>query len=260
MVFPMNRCAKYEGMLARFVHGELLLAEKDELERHLAMCSSCEAAYRDVVEMDLLLRNAPEKLVEPAPYLRTRILANLPEAAPAAFGIRWGRWAAAFGGVAVAVLALVLVVREPAKEARMAALPQRPAGPAAAPPRAESLPAPAAKEAGKVAEAPRAVAKAAPRVPVQVIREVKIYFYYPPAQKVAVTGDFNGWDKDGVPLTPAGKPGLWTAKLRLKPGAYSYNFIVDGETLVPDPDAPTQSPDGYGGTNSILLVKEGKRA
>jgi hypothetical protein len=97
------------------------------------------------------------------------------------------------------------------------------------------------------------VVASAPKV--RIIREVKIYFYYPPARNVAVTGDFNGWDPKGVPLTPAGKPGLWETNLRLKPGAYSYNFIVDGNMLVPDPNALNQAPDGYGGTNSIMLVR-----
>ena len=108
--------------------------------------------------------------------------------------------------------------------------------------------------AGPGGERKRAtVVAAAPKV--QVIKEVKIFFYYPPAQKVAVTGDFNDWDADGVPLKAAGKPGLWEAELRLPPGVYSYNFIVDGELLVPDPNSPNQMPDGYGGTNSLLLVK-----
>ena len=84
---------------------------------------------------------------------------------------------------------------------------------------------------------------------------MKIFFYYPPAQKVTVTGDFNDWDAVGVPLKATGKPGLWETELRLPPGVYSYNFIVDGELLIPDPNAPDQMPDGYGGTNSILLVK-----
>jgi 1,4-alpha-glucan branching enzyme len=97
------------------------------------------------------------------------------------------------------------------------------------------------------------VVASAPKV--QVIKEVKIFFYYPPAQKVAVTGDFNDWNADGVPLKAAGKPGLWETELRLPPGVYSYNFIVDGELLVPDPNSPNQMPDGYGGTNSLLLVK-----
>ena len=90
---------------------------------------------------------------------------------------------------------------------------------------------------------------------VQIIQQVKIFFYYPPARQVAVTGDFNDWNVDGVPMQAAGKPGMWTTELRLPPGVYSYNFIVDGEILLPDPDAPNQMPDGYGGTNSILLVK-----
>ena len=59
----------------------------------------------------------------------------------------------------------------------------------------------------------------------------------------------------GVPLKRTGKPGLWETELRLPPGVYSYNFIVDGELLIPDPNAPNQMPDGYGGTDSILLVK-----
>jgi 1,4-alpha-glucan branching enzyme len=94
-------------------------------------------------------------------------------------------------------------------------------------------------------------------VELRIVREVKIYFYHPAASKVAVTGDFNGWSPEGVLLTASGEPGVWKTTLRLRPGAYSYNFIVDGNLLVPDPNAPDQMPDGYGGTNSILLVKGG---
>jgi len=118
---------------------------------------------------------------------------------------------------------------------------------------AESAKAPVLKAAPGGERKRDTVVAAAPKV--QVIKEVKIFFYYPPAQKVAVTGDFNDWNADGVPLKVAGKPGLWETELRLPPGVYSYNFIVDGELLVPDPNSPTQMPDGYGGTNSLLLVK-----
>ena len=177
------------------------------------------------------------------------------------------------GALACALLAFALFRAQAPREVRVASVPPPQEGQAAATapspgeaPRAAEggapspesqvgATAPPASGGGKaisVKPAPEKRVAAAPKV--QIIREVKIYFFYPPAQKVAVTGDFNGWDPKGVPLAPAGKPGLWETLLRLKPGAYSYNFIVDGNVLVPDPNAANQMPDGYGGTNSIMLV------
>ncbi|MBI5419429.1 MAG: hypothetical protein HZA60_05015 [Deltaproteobacteria bacterium] len=260
----MTKCAKFEDILARYVHGGVLLQEKDALEKHLSVCVSCEKLYRGITDIDRLLRQMPEKLMDPPPYLRAKILAHLPELGMAPLWRRWGRWAAALGAVAVcALLAVVLYLGSAPREPRLASAPPlvRPAGPVPAPasaapgPKAaEETPAPPVK-AAPAAPAPGTAVAAAPKV--QIIREVKIYFYYPPATRVAVTGDFNGWNPEGVPLKAAGKPGLWKTTLRLKPGAYSYNFIVDDNILVPDPNAPDQMPDGYGGTNSILLVKGG---
>lgn len=249
----MNGCNKYEYLVARFVHGEILLQEKEDLEAHLAVCAKCERLYEDIARLDRVLREMPGKLVDPPASLRGKILANLPEEKPAPADRRWWGWAAAVGAAAACALLAVSLHRADApKDSRVSSVAPAPAGPAApAPARIAPVPPPS------VPAPPPAVASAAQ---VQVIREVKIYFYYPPAQKVAVTGDFNGWDRDGVPLTRAGKPGLWETNLRLRPGAYSYNFIVDGDVLVPDPNAPDQTPDGYGGTNSILLVKGEKSA
>ncbi len=253
----MRNCRKYEEILARFLHGEVLLQEREELEGHLAMCSSCERLYRDATDADLVLRDLPGKMVDPPGYLRARILASLPEVAPQPFLPVWRRWAVAVGGViACALFAFVLYRDGGPKEARLASVPSPV-------PKTESiLPAIAApvspRQVSPALEPGERIAKPAPQV--QIIREVRIYFYYPAAQKVAVTGDFNGWDSGGVPLRRSGKPGLWETDLRLKPGAYSYNFVVDGETLVPDPNASNQAPDGYGGTNSILLVKGEKPA
>lgn len=272
----MKQCGKYEELLARFIHGELLLQEKEDLESHIAVCSACERLYQGITDADRALRAIPAKLVDPPPYLRARILANLPEpkaAAPFAWGLKG--WSAALGGaLACALLAFALLRAQAPREERVASVPppheeQAAAtapSPGEAPPAAGggapypgsqvAATAPALSGGGKaisVKPAPENRITAVPKV--QVIREVRIYFFYPPAQKVAVTGDFNGWDPRGVPLTPAGKPGLWETHLRLPPGAYSYNFIVDGNTLVPDPNAENQMPDGYGGTNSIMLVR-----
>ena len=236
----MSRCGKFEELVARFLHGDLLRNEREELEDHLAVCPDCERLYRDVTDLDRLLRNLPDKGVDPPPFLHARILANLPDRKTfPSPGRRIGGWAVGLSAVAAcALLAFALFRGEIPRGDRVASLPPADAPQAVAPPPEAPVPAPPAT---------------APKV--QIIREVRVYFYYPKARQVAVTGDFNGWNPDGVPLRAAGKPGLWETTLRLQPGAYSYNFIVDGNYLVPDPNASAQSPDGYGGTNSILLVR-----
>ena len=258
----LNDCRKFEGLLARYLHGESLLQDREELEKHLAVCPDCENLYRDVADIDRALREFPGKIVEPPPYLHSRIVANLPEEAPP-LRVRWGRWAMGLGAVAAGLLALFLGLyhgsgpRFPrvASAPAPAVAPRSPSaqGVVVAPRPAESAKAPVLSAAPQGERRRETVVASAPKV--RVIKEVKIFFYFPPAQKVAVTGDFNDWNADGVPLKAAGKPGLWEAELRLPPGVYSYNFIVDGELLVPDPNAANQMPDGYGGTNSLLLVK-----
>ncbi len=239
----LSGCGKYEDLLARHLHGESLAHDREELDKRLAVCPECANLYRDISAIDRVLRDYPAKVVEPPPHLHARIVANLPEELPPFRG-RWGRWAFGFGSAAVAVVALFFGARHlvDAPLRRVASAPA---------PSARSLAPPKASGEGAAA----APDSAAPAPKVQVIKEVKIFFYYPPARKVTVTGDFNDWNADGVPLKAAGKPGLWETDLRLPPGVYSYNFIVDGELLVPDPNSPAQMPDGYGGTNSILLVK-----
>jgi hypothetical protein len=241
----LAKCSKFEEILARYLHGGVLLQEREELEKHLSVCPDCERLYGEIAAIDHTLREMPGKQVDPPPFLRARILSNLedPERAPA--WRRWGRWAAAFGAAAACGLLAVALQRGSVTET----------------PRVASVPAPSqAVEPSPPPKAPEPKVAALPPRPapkVRIIREVKIYFYYPPAARVAVTGDFNGWNPEGVPLKASGKPGLWETTLRLSPGAYSYNFIVDGNVLLPDPNAPDQMPDGYGGTNSILLVKGG---
>ncbi len=243
----MNKCLKYEDILARYVHGGVLLQEREDLEKHLSVCPSCERLYREVTALDLVLREMPGKLQETPSYLKAKILANLGDSPHVPAWRRWGRWATVLGAAAACALVAVVLYRgDVRKENRLASVESPARTPETAPAFNEPEAKPAAKD-GVVAVAPT----------IRIIREVKIYFYYPPAAKVAVTGDFNGWNPEGVALKPAGKPGLWETTLRLSPGAYSYNFIVDGNVLVPDPNAPDQMPDGYGGTNSILLVKGG---
>ena len=74
-----------------------------------------------------------------------------------------------------------------------------------------------------------------------------------PAQRVAVVGDFNGWDPLPHPLVREGE--AWAITLHLAPGRYVYKFVVDGDRYLPDPQSVGDAHDGYGGMNSVLVVK-----
>jgi anti-sigma factor RsiW len=261
-----NRCKKYEELLARYLHGDILAHERESLDRHLADCPACKTLHRDVAEADRLIRSLPPFDIAPPPWLHARIMANLPEVTRRSLFARWAGWTWSVAATSAAAILAVLLVRggAPPSPARTASAPSPPAATVQeqvppVPVRGTAGPAPAPRPERLASHVPEPRPEAAePKV--RVIHEVRIYLYAPTAQRVAVTGDFNGWDPKGVDLKPSGKPGMWETDLELTPGAYAYNFIVDGDALVPDPDSPNQMPDGFGGTNSILLVKEGAPA
>lgn len=82
----------------------------------------------------------------------------------------------------------------------------------------------------------------------------RFVFVAPEASRVAVTGDFVDWKREGIPLErdPSGN-GLWVAVVRLEPGVHQYAFVIDGTEWRPDPNA-SQLDDGFGQKNSVLLV------
>jgi 1,4-alpha-glucan branching enzyme len=69
---------------------------------------------------------------------------------------------------------------------------------------------------------------------------------------VAVAGDFNKWKTDVHEMKKT--DGTWSIDLKLKPGVYSYSFVVDGTAWVPDPGAEFYEDDGYGSRNSVLRI------
>ena len=73
------------------------------------------------------------------------------------------------------------------------------------------------------------------------------------AQSVFAAGTFNGWSKTATPLTKATDGKTWTVRLNLEPDVYQYKFVVNGETWLPDPNAP-RFDDGNGNVNSLLTV------
>ncbi len=74
----------------------------------------------------------------------------------------------------------------------------------------------------------------------------------PAADRVALVGDFNGWNPDRHPLLPAGDD-WWQLTLALPAGSYQYAYWVDGTLLTP-PEAAITVGDGFGGRNGLLQV------
>jgi 1,4-alpha-glucan branching enzyme len=76
----------------------------------------------------------------------------------------------------------------------------------------------------------------------------------PSAHEVSLAGSFNGWNSSGIALRRSQVPGLWTVTVPLPVGEYQYLFIVDGTQWLPDPTAHAQVDDGFGRSNSVIVV------
>jgi hypothetical protein len=75
------------------------------------------------------------------------------------------------------------------------------------------------------------------------------------AASVALVGSFNDWSPGGYAMTRDESAGVWRLAVPLDSGRHEYAFMVDGD-MVADPRAVLQTDDGFGNTNSILIVRE----
>ena len=74
----------------------------------------------------------------------------------------------------------------------------------------------------------------------------------PNVKKVAVAGQFNGWNTESHQLQPAAN-GTYELFVRLPPGSHNYKLVVDGVWTI-DPANPEKSDDGTGNANSVARV------
>ena len=80
---------------------------------------------------------------------------------------------------------------------------------------------------------------------------VRFELVAPQARQVAVVGDWNDWDPEAHAMQR--RNGVWELTLPLsRGGEYRYQFLIDETQWVPDPEAPIQIEDGFGGINSLL--------
>ena len=96
-----------------------------------------------------------------------------------------------------------------------------------------------------------------------------ILFQYdaPSARQVNLAGNFpdNEWLKYGIKIDVmhddgrngdrVAGDGIWSIVKPLPSGRYEYKFVVDRNSWLEDPNALETTDDGYGGKNSVLIVK-----
>jgi len=93
----------------------------------------------------------------------------------------------------------------------------------------------------------------------------RVRFRYQPviaAERVALAGTFNNWDRARTPLADPDGDGAFEAVVPLAEGIHQYKFVVNGSTWITDPDAAERAPDGHGGENAVLRLgaADGKAA
>ena len=49
--------------------------------------------------------------------------------------------------------------------------------------------------------------------------------------------------------------GIWETTVKLTPGRWQYKFVLDQVTWKEDPNNPQRVDDGYGGFNSLIVVR-----
>jgi 1,4-alpha-glucan branching enzyme len=89
--------------------------------------------------------------------------------------------------------------------------------------------------------------------PKQTHRNVEFTFYSPESMNVYVSGEFDGWDTQSLPMKKD-KDGVWRSRVKLLPGRYEYKLFADNTWVENLPDAETVS-NPFGTQNFIILVK-----
>lgn len=72
------------------------------------------------------------------------------------------------------------------------------------------------------------------------------------AKKVVLSGSFNGWNKEDYRMIE--REGTWLFPMYLKPGKYTYKFVVDQKWII-DPANELWEENEYGTGNSVLWIE-----
>jgi len=83
---------------------------------------------------------------------------------------------------------------------------------------------------------------------------VKFVYRDESARNIHIVGDFNGWDKKGIPMRKIKGTNIWVAEISLKSGTYRYNFLVNGNQWAIDPFSNIKIKDKFGHESSVLVL------
>ena len=74
------------------------------------------------------------------------------------------------------------------------------------------------------------------------------------AKEVAIVGEFNEWDEQGVPMKSL-KTGGFSTTIELEKGReYQFRYLIDGEKWENDDAADKYVPTPFGTENSVVVV------
>jgi len=92
------------------------------------------------------------------------------------------------------------------------------------------------------------------QTPTGTAQDITFRFEDAQARTVELAGSFNNWKPNENPLqkTDIGK---WSTTVNLQPGPHQYMFVIDGKNWYPDPLAVHTLSDGFGRSNSLIIVE-----
>ena len=88
-------------------------------------------------------------------------------------------------------------------------------------------------------------------------QRVQFVLVAPDAKKVAVVGDFNGWDSRHAQYQAQHRGGgVWSVTAAVPVGHHRYSFVVDDSVWVADPAAPQVIDPDFGQPASAIVVED----
>lgn len=91
------------------------------------------------------------------------------------------------------------------------------------------------------------------RQTISTSREVAFIFSAPKAKKVCISGNFNDWNMNSMPMKKSAD-GTWKIKLKLSPGKYEYKYVVDG-MWIQDMSCSETVLNSFGTCNNVIGVE-----
>ncbi len=74
------------------------------------------------------------------------------------------------------------------------------------------------------------------------------------AEKLALVGDFNGWDETSIPMKKA-KDGTFSVSVDIESGReHQFRYLADGKTWLNDETADKYVASPLGSENSVLVL------